>query len=328
MIGVSVIVPIYNAGEFLRPCLDSLRAQTLQDIEFICVLDCPTDGSDSVARTYAEEDSRFRILANPSNLHIGQSRNRGMAAARGEYIGFCDHDDTVDPDFYQRLYELAVSEKSPVVESLDTYHASPSSGSDWMRYGVEQALRDLIRGGMNFSSSSIWTHIYRRDFLCSHQLTFVDTRQVALEDRLFNAAVFQALYADGVASYPYMLTNCYHHLIEHTNGSYFYRNLDHISRSLAQFIQIVRSDKDGRLAFAPEIQECIGRYYYNSMRYEIRENGLLSSIRKLCRVVSNHPDIAAYIRCYPGYLSALTLPKNILMACLKMCVSPSKSLSE
>ena len=85
---VSIIVPIYNAGKFLEKCLDTLVNQTLKDIEIILVLDCPTDGSDRIAREYAEKDPRIRLIVNEQNLNIGLSRNEGLKIARGEYIGF------------------------------------------------------------------------------------------------------------------------------------------------------------------------------------------------------------------------------------------------
>ena len=68
---VSIIVPIYNAGKFLEKCLDTLVNQTLKDIEIILVLDCPTDGSDRIAREYAEKDPRIRLIVNEQNLNIG-----------------------------------------------------------------------------------------------------------------------------------------------------------------------------------------------------------------------------------------------------------------
>ena len=98
---VSIIVPIYNAGKFLEKCLDTLVNQTLKDIEIILVLDCPTDGSDRIAREYAEKDPRIRLIINEQNLNIGLSRNEGLKIARGEYIGFSDHDDWRELDMYE-----------------------------------------------------------------------------------------------------------------------------------------------------------------------------------------------------------------------------------
>ena len=103
LIKVSVIVPIYNAGENLVRCLDTIVNQTLKDIEIILVLDCPTDGSDVIAKNFAQQDSRIIILENTTNLHIGESRNRGIEIAKGEYLHFSDHDDYRELDMLEKI---------------------------------------------------------------------------------------------------------------------------------------------------------------------------------------------------------------------------------
>lgn len=65
---VSIIVPVYNAGELLSPCLSSLVRQTLKEIEIILVLDCPTDGSDKVCEEFATRDSRIKIVRNEHDI--------------------------------------------------------------------------------------------------------------------------------------------------------------------------------------------------------------------------------------------------------------------
>ena len=114
---VSIIVPIYNAGKFLEKCLDTLVNQTLKDIEIILVLDCPTDGSDRIAREYAEKDPRIRLIVNEQNLNIGLSRNEGLKIARGEYIGFSDHDDWRELDMYEKLYQKAREDQADIAIS-------------------------------------------------------------------------------------------------------------------------------------------------------------------------------------------------------------------
>lgn len=104
MAKVSIIVPVYNAGEKLRKLLDSLLVQSLKDIEVICVLDCPTDGSDKVCNEYAKLDKRICVLVNNSNKGISYSRNVGIKEAirkNSTYITFADHDDWVEPIYYE-----------------------------------------------------------------------------------------------------------------------------------------------------------------------------------------------------------------------------------
>ncbi len=81
-------MPVYNAGAYLAPAIESVLGQTLRDLELIIVDDVSTDGSLDVARGYAAKDSRVRVMAMENNGGPGIARNRGIDAARGEYLGF------------------------------------------------------------------------------------------------------------------------------------------------------------------------------------------------------------------------------------------------
>ena len=106
-IKVSIIMPVYNAGPHFRPCIESLVNQTIKEIEIIIVLDCPTDGTDKIAKEYAARDKRIILISNDQNIHIGLSRNRGLEFANGEYIAFSDHDDVRELNMYEELYNEA-----------------------------------------------------------------------------------------------------------------------------------------------------------------------------------------------------------------------------
>lgn len=108
---VSVIVPVYNTAARLGACLESLRAQDLADCEFILVDDGSTDGSLALCRAFAAKDARFRVLSGP-NGGVCVARNRGLDAARGDWIAFCDSDDRVRPAIYTTLLALAARERA------------------------------------------------------------------------------------------------------------------------------------------------------------------------------------------------------------------------
>lgn len=101
---VSVIVPIYNAERYLKKCLDSILAQTLTDIEIVCVNDGSTDSSQQILEEYARMDERMKIIHKP-NGGLVSARKAGIAAAKADYIGFVDSDDWVEPDMYEQLYK-------------------------------------------------------------------------------------------------------------------------------------------------------------------------------------------------------------------------------
>jgi len=109
MAKVSVIVPVYNCEAFLPECIASLRAQTLEDLEMIFVCDGSPDNSLSILRAAQEEDARIRVIAFETNRGVSAARNAGIEAASGEYVIFCDGDDWIEPQMYERLYDMAVS---------------------------------------------------------------------------------------------------------------------------------------------------------------------------------------------------------------------------
>lgn len=104
---VSVIIPVYNCEPFLRACIDSLRAQTLREIELIFVCDASPDHSLDILREAEREDSRIRVIAFAQNRGVSAARNAGLSAATGEFVGFCDGDDWVEPQMFERLYAMA-----------------------------------------------------------------------------------------------------------------------------------------------------------------------------------------------------------------------------
>ena len=99
---ISIIIPVYNPGPYLVPCLECILAQTVQEWELILVDDGCTDGSGAVCDDYAAKDARIRVIHTP-NRGPGAARNTGMDAARGRWFCFIDPDDTVDTDYLEIL---------------------------------------------------------------------------------------------------------------------------------------------------------------------------------------------------------------------------------
>lgn len=112
---ISVIVPIYNMAPLLPRCLDSLAAQTFHSLEIICVDDGSTDGSGGIVKEYASKDSRFRLITQ-KNSGRAEARNAGIRAAAAPYLGFVDPDDYVEPDMYEKLYQLAEESGADMVQ--------------------------------------------------------------------------------------------------------------------------------------------------------------------------------------------------------------------
>jgi len=111
---VSVIIPVYNCEAFLPECIESLRRQTMQEIEMIFVCDASPDNSLSILRQYEQEDSRIRVIAFEENRGVSAARNAGIELASGEYVIFCDSDDWVEPQMYARLHAMAIEHDADI----------------------------------------------------------------------------------------------------------------------------------------------------------------------------------------------------------------------
>ena len=103
---VTVLVPIYNVEEYLPKCLLSLSNQILDDMEVICLNDGSTDNSLDIIKDFAKKDPRIKIV-NKKNTGYGDTMNKGIKLASGEYIGIVEPDDYVDPDMFIEMYALA-----------------------------------------------------------------------------------------------------------------------------------------------------------------------------------------------------------------------------
>ena len=116
MAKVSVVIPVYNVENYVKECLDSVKNQTLQELEIICVDDGSTDGSGAVLDQYAKEDARFHVI-HKKNEGYGKAMNTGMEAVTSPYVGIVESDDWVSPTMYEELYQVMEETKADVVKA-------------------------------------------------------------------------------------------------------------------------------------------------------------------------------------------------------------------
>lgn len=112
--GISIVVPVYNAEKYLHQCIESIIAQTEQVIEIILVNDGSTDGSLSICQKYAKIDSRITVI-NQANQGVSVARNTGIQEATSEYVMFVDSDDYIEANMCERLLQEATQHNSDLV---------------------------------------------------------------------------------------------------------------------------------------------------------------------------------------------------------------------
>ena len=187
---VSVIIPVYNTEEYIDECLNSVRNQTLKDIEIICVNDGSTDGSLAVLEKYAKEDKRIKII-NQKNQGVSVARNNGIANAQGEYIMFLDSDDYLVPYACEKEYKLAVKNKADVVgfefrifkdgKTFDLFSIDYDSSKINIYTRKENENPFLA---LRFNCNNVNSKIWRRSFINENNLSFKEGLCIG-EDTLF-----------------------------------------------------------------------------------------------------------------------------------------------
>ena len=122
---VSVVMPLYNAKDYVKLAVDSILNQTLAGIELLIVDDCSTDGSLELCRELYGHDKRVRIIQQPKNMGPGAARNTGIRSATGDYVTFVDSDDEIMPDAMQNMFEAARKFNADVVHITKFSYALP-----------------------------------------------------------------------------------------------------------------------------------------------------------------------------------------------------------
>ncbi|GHT16954.1 hypothetical protein FACS189429_0030 [Bacteroidia bacterium] len=235
--------------------IHSEKQQLNYHIDFELMEEYPkaTDGSDKIAEQYAACDKRIKLIYNEINLHIGNSRNRGMEHATGKYIGFTDHDDYCEPEMFECLYQKAESEQLDIAccnyttdfiseKDIVCKENRPDAKHQFLQKNRQNILKNAFAGKDN-SDFFVWDKLFRASFLEKEQLTFVDTKTTRSEDRLF---IIQSLFCTQKID---TIAGNFYHWSNHTanTGRTFnaYINIQHnINYCLQLFAILKKSGKE------------------------------------------------------------------------------------
>lgn len=200
---ISVIIPIYNTEEYLEESLDSIVNQTLTDLEIICINDNSTDNSLKILKEYAKKDKRIIVINNDKQLGPSICRNIGLKNVSGEYIVFCDSDDFIDLDAYEKLYYFS-KKYNPDFVVFDALRVN-DVGVIWPSVLHNKSISDEIfpktnileRNDLIYDTTS-WNKFIKTDFIEEHRFRFVENR--VYQDIFFSIQLFCA--SDCVGIYP------------------------------------------------------------------------------------------------------------------------------
>ena len=217
-VGVSIVVPVYNAERYLRQCLDSIVGQSFGDIEILCVDDGSEDGSHDILRGCADRDPRLKVLRQ-EKAGAGAARNLGLDRAVGDYLLFCDADDWLDRNMVRDLHHAACAKSADIAVSGVRYF-DETRQVDFRERPLPRKVLDRTQpfapadlGDRLFSSLRIqaWNKLFRREFVRAQSLRFQE--QPRVNDLAFVASA--VALAERIVAIPGM----YYHYRKNQGGN-------------------------------------------------------------------------------------------------------------
>lgn len=285
---LSIIVPIYNVENYLEQCLESIRVQTFKDWECLLFSDGSKDGSINIMKRFSAQDSRFKVIEK-QNEGYGATCNRGLDMAQGEWVCVVEPDDFIDPHMYENLLSANHSDKGAV---------DIVKGSYWLYYDAQPPYTEALQNS-NLSlfmptretdftleefttpfyhHPSIWSAIYRRDFLngdnkASRKIRFKPIPGAGWTDNPFFAETF--VLADRIKWVP---GRYYYYRQTNPGASTFIKDFrlpfDRL-RDMREFLESQHVSKEIMRAFYSRefdyVTSVIGEFGYDDKNPEIRK---------------------------------------------------------
>lgn len=223
---ISIIIPAYNASRFITRTLDSICNQTYKNLEIIVVDDGSDDDTLEICKNQSEKDNRIKVF-HKENQGVTLARDMGISMATGEFIGFVDADDTIDPKMYECLYNNLVKYDADI--SHCGYKTIKENGEENLFYGTGKliiqsntdGIIDLIKG--EIIEPSLCIKLFRKELF--DDLDYDKTMKIN-EDYVINLLLFKKSRKSIFVDEPY-----YHYYQNENSGSskttkeYFYRDI-------------------------------------------------------------------------------------------------------
>lgn len=218
---LSVVMPVYNAENYIRDTLKSLLSQTFSDFEVICVNDCSKDSTAAILDEIASNDPRVKCVHLSENKGAGAARNEGIERATGKYITFMDSDDIIDPDLYEKaVLKTENGSIDEVVWGLTEEHYNkkgkfvrsvPISIEERLADNAESIMQTVVELEKNTLFGYQWNSFYKASIIKENNIRFEDS--LFYEDYFFNLDFAKKMQSIAVLNH-----NGYHYF-KRVNGS-------------------------------------------------------------------------------------------------------------
>ena len=275
-IKVSVIMPVYNSGIYLKTAVESILNQSLKEIELILVDDGSTDGSSEQCDDYAQQDSRV-VVIHQKNAGICNARNVALKIAKGEYIGFSDHDDKHHPDMLRDNYEIAKTYELDFIKfckrTIEIKKGKTTSVWDnhfekqiYERFQISSVIFRLAE---NRLLSCVWDCLFRNEFLKNNNIMFDPFFKMGDEDFDFMNNCFLYVSKFGTNDRCY-----YYHYIRYafsTSTKYAPNKLEVLKRFPNGFLKVMKSLSMNPIDYRQEYAYFITKYYLSPVLRQLNK---------------------------------------------------------
>jgi glycosyltransferase EpsJ len=241
---ISIIVPAFNSAAYLRRCVDSVLGQSHRELELIVVNDCSTDDTAGILNGMSARDPRLKVVHLAENVGVHGARSRGMAEARGEFIGFADADDWLAPGMIAALLAEATAGQGADIVICGAVLATAigQTGRHKVRFPRRMEVADRLLERfcrLEFGSGVLWNKLYRADLIRPYALLSLERKVDAAEDYIVNIGCFAE------ASRVIVLPETHYFYFEHPqSASRSASNAKSFSRTLRAYVACLEAYSD------------------------------------------------------------------------------------
>lgn len=247
---VSIIIPIYNAEEFLKRCLDSILDQTLKDIEVICVNDGSKDNSLQILKEYQKNDDRI-IIIDKKNEGVSAARNDGINKSSGEYIAFADADDWLEKNALEEMYNACINQNVDVVRS--NYFENESENTVIKLGSLVGLENQIISSKTENFVDIIHNKMYNGELLCYVWVLLIK-KEILMKTNLFEKGIpycedliFYSELISVIDNIYFLDKPTYHYYSNPVSCSkskeFYIRNMHSLARAYEKISDLVDKDK-------------------------------------------------------------------------------------